>query len=229
MRIEKRVSCILKQNIDTSLLVSDRDGYTAQTFDGWFKTLVHEVIGEPAVDAIFATYGLSADLLSEVSIYASLSEYASGKPEVHAKLSVSNDFKDAAIEFDVPLWQYEAGLARDDAKTALVHEIEHYARFNAGLLGYPAYGNLRGLEAHLAGLNDPQEHAAIKAAMFDLIETGLSDREIIATMVDDYLATGDVQPEDLSEEFKMLATKAEEMMARLLAEAHEEYADFITV
>lgn len=232
MRIEKRVRSILKQEITTLPMVADEHAEEAVSFDGWFKDLVHEVLGEPAIDAIFATYGLNAgDEIEGVSFLSELTEWVEESREfreVGGRLR-RNIAGDALIQLDVPLHDYMAGTAREMAKSILIHEIEHYARHRAGLLETSAHAQLKGVERNLAALDDPQEQTAIKAQIFDLIETGLNDHEILTTLLDQYGITGKQQPEDIPKVYLILFHRAEQMLARLIEEAKQEYADFITV
>lgn len=232
MRIDKRVHCILKQEINTLPMVADEHAEEALSFDGWFKDLVHEVLGEPAVDAIFASYGLSAaDALEEVGFQAELTEWVEESrefEEVGGTLR-RNIAGDAMIQLDVPLHEYMAGGVKEKAKSILIHEIEHYARHRATLLGPSAYADLKGVERNLAALDDPVEQAAIKAQIYDLIETGLNDHEILTTLLDYYAITGTQEPEDVPKGYLMVFHQAEQMMARLIEEVKQDYADFITL
>jgi hypothetical protein len=226
MRIEKRVDRILKVNIQVADRRTDSYGDDLDEFESWFRDIVYEMVGDPALDAIAAGYDTTPeDVLLYLTIVGGLSderEYYGGEP---AGVNAYYTPGDNKIDLTIPEVVMEAN-DRMDVLQSLIHEFDHAVVEATQGLKMPKNAFLSGFEAYYAAATDPQEHTARKAQMMELLSLGYSDKEIITFMIDRWME-GEPPPEFLTPEWKTILVAIEHQYTELLRQAKQEYAEFV--
>jgi len=236
MRIDKRVERLLKVKITTGLSMFDllanvgiKDTYLSSEeqneFDRWFRMSMTELLSDPVLDTVAASYGLKAwDVLETLEVRGELkatAEFPGERNEVAASYNPTRH----RLYLRVPKWYMEENVLAE-LNNSFIHEFDHAARETAIGLGENPYKGLPMKEKVWYAITDPREVSALEAQVLELVTMGYTDEQIIALLLDKF-AEG--EGEGVVEEpwQRQLFVAYEHQLNDLLRQVRENYREFV--
>lgn len=179
-RLHKIIERLLKAYPQVRTVVDETLGGlpgsgVSEAFFGWAQAVAAMVWEDPVLDIIAANYGLTGeeleDFLNRIRIIFRL------RDDKMAEAMIDGQWLMPAVDIFVSNQAFRADM-KEEAAQILLHEVVHALDEQAGTKDAP--GEYRNWEFW----NIPDEIEAIKAEMVQLINSGYTDEEIIALLLE---------------------------------------------
>ena len=166
MRLEKAVSRILKVDMTIEDLRPHGDPGAVE----WVRNLINDVVTDPEVDMMAAGYGIDPeDIFEKTEFIVEIGDFMGMNAGYR---TYPNTGRGRII---LEIGGNEAEQDNRGLQDTIMHEVDHAARDVARLLGGKS-GGLPGID----WMKDPDEQAALKTEIRNMMNDGYTDEQILA-------------------------------------------------